>query len=139
MTKSKVYNYSLQARGYELDSYNHVNNAVYLNYTEQARWDLFGQIGLLDNIRESGMKLVITEIKIKYIRQVVLFDEIVVETRMEPSLPFLIFHHHLINKKTKKTVAKVKVKSLFLDAKNKPCDFPHELMNIIKNNTGTDE
>ena len=112
--KSIKYYFELQARGNELDSYGHVNNAVYLNYTEQARWNLFRQLGLLDQFITSGKKIVIVENHIKYIRQVKLFDEIVIETQMEKSAHFLLFKHNLSNKKTGKPVAKATVKSIFI-------------------------
>ena len=35
----------VEVRTYELDSYNHVNNAVYLNYLEHARMDFLKAIG----------------------------------------------------------------------------------------------
>jgi len=126
--KSIKYYFELEARGNELDSYGHVNNAVYLNYNEQARWDLFRQLGLLDQIVTSGKKIVIVENHIKYIRQVKLFDEIVIETQMEKSAHFLSFKHNLLNKKTGKPVAKATVKSVFLGKDNKPCDIPESLL-----------
>jgi acyl-CoA thioester hydrolase len=126
--KSKQYYFEIRARGNELDSYGHVNNAVYLNYNEQARWELFRQLGLLDSIMTSGKKIVIVENHIKYIRQVRLFDEIIVETQMEKSAHFLLFKHVLINKKTQKTVAKTMVKTVFLDRDDKPCDIPQSLL-----------
>jgi acyl-CoA thioester hydrolase len=36
-------------RSYDLDSYGHVNNAVYLNYLEAARCDLMNQVGMSFN------------------------------------------------------------------------------------------
>ncbi len=126
--KSEKFDFHLQVRGYELDSYGHVNNAVYLNYTEQARWDLFRRLALLDNIQQSGFKIVIVETNIKYIRQLRLFDEVRIETQMELSTPFLLFHHHLINNTTGKTVAKSTLKGLFLDRDNKAADMPPELL-----------
>ena len=126
--KSEKYHFELQARGNELDSYGHVNNAVYLNYNEQARWEIFRQLGLLDAIIASGKKIVIVENQIKYIRQVRLFDEIIVETQMEKSAYFLLFRHLMINKKTGKRVAKSLVKMIFLDKNNKPCDIPESLL-----------
>ena len=129
--KSKIYIYQLTARGYELDSYGHVNNAVYLNYTEQARWELFRELGLLDELIADNNKVVIVENHVKYIRQVRLFDKLIVETQMERSAHFLLFHHHLINAETKKTVAKVTAKSVFIDEQNKPCDIPASLMEFL--------
>ena len=126
--KSIKYYFEIEARGNELDSYGHVNNAVYLNYTEQARWDLFRKLGLLDQIINSGKKIVIVENHIKYIRQVKLFDEIIIETQMEKSAHFLLFKHNLLNKKTGKQVAKATVKSVFLGKNNKPCDIPESLL-----------
>jgi acyl-CoA thioester hydrolase len=127
-SKSKKYNFNIQARGYELDSYGHVNNAVYLNYTEQARWQIFNELGLLDQFIARGMKIEVIENHIKYIRQIKLFDEIEIETQMEKSAHFLLFKHILTNTKTKKTVSKVMVKTVFLDENDKPCDIPRELL-----------
>ncbi|RLD41669.1 MAG: acyl-CoA thioesterase [Bacteroidetes bacterium] len=129
--KSGKYYFELRARGNELDSYGHVNNAVYLNYNEQARWEIFRQLGLLDTIIASGKKIVIVENQIKYIRQVRLFDEIIVETQMEISAYFLLFRHLMLNKKTGKRVAKSLVKTVFLDENNKACDIPDSLLDTF--------
>ena len=37
---------TLRVRGYELDSYRHVNHAIYPSYLEQARWELLSAHGL---------------------------------------------------------------------------------------------
>lgn len=129
--KSKHYYFELKARGYELDSYGHVNNAVYLNYNEQARWDIFNELGLLDQLKADGKKIVIVENHIKYIRQVKLFDQIVIDTRMEKSAHFLLFRHILSNKETGKPVAKANVKTVFLGKDDKPCDIPQSLLDTF--------
>ena len=36
----KTYRTELEVRGYELDSYGHVNHAVYPSYLEHARWQM---------------------------------------------------------------------------------------------------
>ncbi len=38
--------YRLRVRSYDLDSFGHVNNAVYLHYLEEARCDYLEQLGL---------------------------------------------------------------------------------------------
>lgn len=129
--KSKTYFFDFCVRGYELDSYQHVNNAVYLNYAEQARWELFKQLGLLEDMKSSGNKVVIVEVNIKYIRQLQLLDEVRVETQIELSKPFLIFHQHLFNGQTNKIAAKAEVKGLFLDHFDKPCDVPEPLLAFL--------
>lgn len=129
---SATYHCKIRVRGNELDSYGHVNNAVYLNYTEQARWELFQELGLLGELMASGNKIVVIENQIKYIRQLRLFDEVDIETQMEKSAHFLLFKHVLINMDTKKPVAKVLVKTVFLDADDKPCDIPKSLLKTFK-------
>jgi acyl-CoA thioester hydrolase len=129
--KSKKFYFELRVRGNELDSYGHVNNAVYLNYTEQARWELFRELGLLDEIMASGKKIVIVENTIKYIRQLRIFDEVVVESQLEKSAQFLLFRQNMTNKQSGKTVAKAVAKTVFLDENNKACDIPESLLKIL--------
>ena len=128
---SKKYHFKIRVRGNELDSYGHVNNAIYLNYTEQARWELFQELGLLGEIVESGKKIVVIESQIKYIQQLRLFDEVDIETQMEKSAHFLLFRHVLNNIDNKKPVAKVLVKTVFLDENDKPCDIPASLLDTF--------
>ena len=40
MNKLPLYQVEIRVRGYEVDSLGHVNNAVYLNWLEHARWEL---------------------------------------------------------------------------------------------------
>lgn len=129
--KSKKFEFELRVRGNELDSYGHVNNAVYLNYNEQARWELFREIGLLEKLVSDGKKIVIIENQIKYIRQTRLFDELLITTQMEKSAHFLLFHQLMTNTKTKKRVAKSLVKTVFLDEQDKPCDIPTDLLKLF--------
>ncbi len=41
MELSLPFSIEVDVRGYEIDSWGHVNNAVYLNWLELARWELF--------------------------------------------------------------------------------------------------
>lgn len=124
---SKTYQYPFEARGHELDSYQHVNNAVYLNYMEQARWRLIQEAGLIDQLQGSGMKVVIIEINIRYKKEIKLFDEMLVETRVKKEMPYLIFEHRILKASDRTIHAKAKVKSLLLDSGNTPIDIPTEI------------
>ena len=54
-----MFDYKFSVRGYELDSYGHVNNAVYLNYFEQARWEIFRNLNLIDYFKKNELFLVV--------------------------------------------------------------------------------
>ncbi len=71
---------TLVVRGYECDSYSHVNNAVYLNYLEHARMDFLHQIGFdYKGVVAAGYHMYVTEIDIKYKASAVLDDILIVE------------------------------------------------------------
>ncbi len=75
---------TLVVRSYELDSYNHVNNANYLNYLEYGRMEFLRAIGFDYNaLVEAGFYLYVTRIDIRYRASAKLFDELSVE--VEPS------------------------------------------------------
>jgi YbgC/YbaW family acyl-CoA thioester hydrolase len=121
----------LTVRGYELDSYGHVNNAVYLQYLEQARWVFMKDHGLLEQIRSEGTFLVVVDAQIRYLREITLFDELVVETVPEIDKPYLVFRHRILNRKTGLTVARATIKTIFLDDKRMPSDIPEYISTLI--------
>lgn len=57
----------ITVRTYELDSYNHVNNSVYLNYLEYGRMEFLKAIGFeYEKLIEEGFMLYVTRVDIKY-------------------------------------------------------------------------
>ena len=59
---------TVRVRTYELDSFGHVNNSVYLNYFEEARAEYLLQLGVsFDDFAKAGCQLVIVESYVKYI------------------------------------------------------------------------
>lgn len=115
---------AIRVRGYELDSYGHVNNAVYLQYLEQGRWEFMKDKYLLDQIEREELMLVIIETHIKYMREARMFDDLYVETSCEIHAPFLIFHQRIMNEKTKLSISRAKVKTIFIDNQRNATDVP---------------
>lgn len=57
-------------RGYELDTQGHLNQAVYLQYAEHARWELLRAAGLpQEKLLVSGVGPVQLEVTVKYKRE----------------------------------------------------------------------
>ena len=135
MGKNKKHSISLSVRGYELDSYGHVNNAVYLQYLEHARWVFMKDQGLLERIYADGLFLVVVETQIRYLRETSIFDELVVETALEDVKPYLAFRQKILNDKTGLTVARATIKTIFVDGRRIPVDIPEYILSMIQKNS----
>lgn len=127
-----MFEYRLTVRGYELDSYNHVNNAVYLNYLEQARWEILLKENLIDIFRKEELLLVVTEINIRYSQEARVFDELLIITRMLLEGPYIIFKHRIINAQTNEKLVVSTIKSLVINKERIPCSIPDEFHSLFE-------
>ena len=116
------------ARGYELDSYGHINNAVYLNYFEHARWEFFRTLNFYDFLKKRDNLPVVTDVHIRYQREIKLFDELMIESHCVQEKPYLVFHQKIINLTSGLTSARATTKLIFLDNNRIPLDVPGEIV-----------
>ncbi len=66
-----------------LDTFGHMNNATYLTLFEDARWDLITERGFgVDKIKQTGLGPTILEIKINFLSEIKLRENIIIETQM---------------------------------------------------------
>lgn len=73
----------IKVRFYELDPYNHVNHASYVQYFESARVELLEEAGVgLAELKERGYFLVVTELATKFLRSAGGGDLLTVETEV---------------------------------------------------------
>ncbi|MGW5668294.1 acyl-CoA thioesterase [Micromonospora sp. NPDC003776] len=64
-------------RGYELDTQGHLNQAVYLQYSEHARWECLRAAGISqDRLIASGVGPVALEVTVRYLRELRGGDEV---------------------------------------------------------------
>jgi len=79
-----VYEYSLLIRESHLDTFGHVNNAVYLALFEEARWQFVTDNGYgLDKIRETLQGPTILEVNLKFRHEIRLRDQITIKTQLD--------------------------------------------------------
>jgi acyl-CoA thioester hydrolase len=72
-----VFTVRITVRGYELDTQGHLNQAVYLQYAEHARWALLRAAGITqDALIASGIGPVALETTIRYLRELRGGDEV---------------------------------------------------------------
>ena len=81
---SKKYYYETMIQDKHIDSFDHVNNAAYLQLFEAARWDIITNNGYgIDKIKETGLGPTILKIEISFLKELHLHDAIVIETEMQ--------------------------------------------------------
>jgi acyl-CoA thioester hydrolase len=69
------------ARSYELDSYRHLNNGVYVSWFEQARLDWLLALGFsYDGFADRSQRFVVAHTEVDFRRPVQLGDELEIET-----------------------------------------------------------
>ena len=119
-----TYESKIMVRGYELDSFGHVNNAVYLNYCEHARWEILAKKNLMDFFLTHDMILVVVEANIRYSKEAKLFDELVVSTEMKRKFPFLVFDHVIRRGISDEIITKASIKTVLIDKNRIPHDIP---------------
>ena len=67
-------------RGYHLDGYQHVNNARYLEFLEEARWDCMSDD--IDYFTQKKIAWVIVNVNINYRQPALLGQHLVIDTQI---------------------------------------------------------
>lgn len=76
--------YELMIRESHLDTFGHVNNAVYLSLYEEARWDLISKRGYdLKKIQKEKKGPVILEVNLKFQKELTLREKITITTELK--------------------------------------------------------
>jgi acyl-CoA thioester hydrolase len=78
---AQIFEYRFQVLEKHLDSFGHVNNAVYLELFEEARWDFITSRGYgLEEIKRTQIGPVILEIELKFKRELLNREWIIVKS-----------------------------------------------------------
>ena len=73
---------TIKVRGYHLDVYQHVNNARYLEFLEEARWQWLEDVDAFHWLIEKQLAFVVVNININYRRPAVLGDVLNIESEI---------------------------------------------------------
>nr|WP_255455419.1 thioesterase family protein [Pantoea sp. BAV 3049] len=73
---------TIKVRGYHLDVYQHVNNARYLEFLEEARWAWLEKLEAFDWMTENRLAFVVVNININYRRPAVLGDVLEINSQL---------------------------------------------------------
>ncbi|MFI8418664.1 acyl-CoA thioesterase [Serratia sp. NPDC078593] len=73
----------IKVRGFHLDVYQHVNNARYLEFLEEARWEWLSELNAFDWMTKNHIAFIVVNININYRKPAVLGDKLRIDSRME--------------------------------------------------------
>lgn len=82
-----VYEYQLTILEQHLDTFGHVNNAVYLELYEEARWDIITKNGLgLKEILETQVGPVLLDLNLTFKSELTLREKVKIITQARPEM-----------------------------------------------------
>jgi thioesterase-3 len=106
----------IKIRGYHVDHFNHVNNARYLEFLEEGRWDYSEKNGLIDAFHERGITHVTVNININYRRRAVVGEILKIETRVVgKSNKSFTMGQKIFLQRSEKLIADAEVTNVLLD------------------------
>lgn len=129
--------YFFEVRGYELDSFDHVNNAVYLNYLESARWDFFRKTKWIEYMKTHTLHPVVTETHIKYLRELKVFDQGIVKSRWSCDGNFIVAKQTVYKTDTHEKISKATVKMILVSHERIAYDLPDFVVDALNNEDET--
>ncbi len=127
---SKIYISSLEVRGYELDSFGHVNHAQYVSYMEHARWKMLQEKGItLEKLNEWKRWPVIAQLEVSYLKPTYIGEELRIETQVtgHERTNFMI-EQNIFRGDQKVLIGKVRV--VMVDEKGRPALMPDHIANL---------
>lgn len=100
----------IKVRGYHLDLYQHVNNARYLEFLEEARWAYFESALSNDTLSKMNLAFVIANIHIHYRFPAYLHDVLRIETsEKEIGNRKVVMHQRITNAANDKLIVEADV------------------------------
>lgn len=124
----------VRVRTYELDSFGHVNNSVYLNYIEEARSEFLRQMGLsFHDFARLGVQLVIVESYVRYVSPARYGDEIdIIGATRDVRASSAYIDYTLSEASTRRLIATAWTKGAFINpGTGRPIRAPQEFRNAF--------
>jgi len=120
-------------RSFHLDMYHHVNNARYLEFLEEARWNYYAKVYENEWIVQEKISFIIHNINITYRSPAVVGDTIVIYTNLkELGNVKLTVYQKLVQKSNGKVIAEADVSFVAVDMKkNRPIGLKGKVRELL--------
>jgi len=129
-----MHSIKIKVRGYHLDMYQHVNNARYLEFLEEARWDFIESKINLKEWMKRGLGFVIANININYRKPASLNQVIEIQSQISKlNVKSATIEQKIYLEDSDTLVANADVTFVIVDVKTgKPVLLEGDLLEIMK-------
>lgn len=126
--------YHIKVRGFHLDLYQHVNNARYLEFLEEARWDYLEQQPAMMAIAARGLAWVIVNINISYRHAATMGNDLLIHTTLSKAGgKSAVFKQQIRCQQTDKVVVDADITFVLVDQKSgKAVELSEEMMTVMQ-------
>jgi len=121
---------TVEVRSYELDSFDHVNHSVFLNYLEYARYEALKKGGFpYGEMIARGWGVYVVRLEIDYVSQARLGDRLLIRTRARSRRRSTLVISQDIHREDEPevTIARALVTAVWVDSSGRPMRVPAEV------------
>lgn len=129
-----MHSIKIKVRGYHLDMYRHVNNARYLEFLEEARWDFIESKIDLNDWMKKGLGFVVANININYRKPASLEQVIEIHSKISRlNIKSATIEQNIYLENTDTLIANAEVTFVIVDTKSgKSVPLKGELLELMK-------
>lgn len=121
----------IKIRGYHLDLYGHVNNARYLEFLEEARWNLFD--GQIEEWVTRGVSFFVVNINISYRSPALLNSTVEIHSAISKyGSRSCVLNQRVIDKASGRLVAEADVTFVIVDATGKAIRIEDDVLESLQ-------
>jgi thioesterase III len=122
----------IKIRGYHTDSYKHVNNARYLEFMEEGRWQLLEEYWNLEEFMNLGFQFFAVNISISYKNPAKVNDTVIVRSGLgKIGNKSAVIRQQILNKASGKVCTDADVTFVIADSSGKPVKLEGEVKDML--------
>ncbi len=122
---ANIHTYNLEIKEHHLDSFGHVNHAVYLEICEEARWQYCLENGIsFEDIHRENIGPIILEANIKYKKEIKNREKIQIQTSFKKIRDTIFTIYHKIIKENGQIGADIEISAAIWDTKQRKIISP---------------
>src|SRR3990172_9469006 len=130
----RIFETTVDVRSYELDSFGHVNHAVYLNYFEHARFQALAEGGFpCSEMEARNWGVYVVRVEVDYLREARMDQRLRVRTRVEGhKRSSLVLAQELVpDDDPSTTLARARVTTVWVGPDRRPLRVPDEVRRAL--------